>query len=318
MPLLKRVRVLAVKHETTLGTTIATTGTDATFNAYDVVCQGNLEYIERMQQGSFSMLAGVIGAQSGTVTFKTPLSGNGAAASPGWLDTLLPACGFIEATDTFSPSSTAPSINSGGTVGSGFVHTATIDVYENGTRKSIVGAMGTFKITGEIGKPVEIEWTFTGVWAPVTDEAVPAPTYDAILPLRFSGVGLLIGGVAPGCVNSFSIDAGNNVILRPCATQSTGYLTALITDRKCVGSIDPESKLVATAPDDWGLWLSGTEAAFSLTLSSAADEITIAAPQAQRMNIQEGERNGLQIDQIDFACNAVSGDDELTISFAAP
>ena len=108
MSLLKRVRVLAAKHETTIGTAISVSASDATFNAWDIDIQGDVEFNERPAQGSFSRLAGTIGKQGGTLSFKTGLSGNGLAASPGWIDTLLPACGMIEATDTFSPNSAAP------------------------------------------------------------------------------------------------------------------------------------------------------------------------------------------------------------------
>lgn len=311
MTLLKRVRVLAAKHETTLGTAIAVSASDAAFNAYDVVCQGNFEFNEREMQGSMSNLPGVIGTRGGTMSFKTELFGDGAAASPGWADTLFPACGYIEATDTFSPSSTAPST----TVGTGVNHTVTIAAYTNGVKKFLAGAMGTFKITGTAGGIVVIEWTFTGVWQAPVDATILAPTYPTIIPLRFASATMTIGGASPGCVESFEIDAGNNVVLRPCATNASGFETAIITNRKATGKWNPESRLVATE-DVYGLWLAGTEEAFSLALTDGTDTITIAAPQAQRMNVQEGERNGIQTDEIDWQANAVSGDDELTIDFS--
>ena len=313
MPLLKRVRVLAAKHETTLGTAIAVSASDATFNAYDIDIQGQIEHIERPQQGSMSMLAGVTGKRPGTLSFKTALSGDGSAASPGWLDTLLPACGFIEATDTFSPNSAPPSTTSG----TGVNHTVTIAVYENGVKKFLAGAMGTFKLVFTSGQPVVIEWTFTGVWQAPVDATTLAPTYDAILPLKFSSATMTIGGSAPGCVNALTIDVGNNVVMRECATNASGLETAIITDRKVTGTWDPESRLVATE-DVFGLWLAGTEEAFSLALTDGTDTVTIAAPQAQRTNIQEGDRNGIQVDNITWAANSASsaGDDELTIDFS--
>ena len=69
MPLLKKVRVLAAKHETVLGTAIAVDATDAAFNAFDLECQGNFEFHERSMQGSMSRLPGVIGTRAGTMTF---------------------------------------------------------------------------------------------------------------------------------------------------------------------------------------------------------------------------------------------------------
>jgi hypothetical protein len=313
MPLLKRVRVLAAKHETTLGTAISVGTADATFNAYDIDIQGNLEFNERMQQGSMSMLSGTIGKRPGTLSFKTGLSGNGAAASPGWLDTLLPAVGMIEATDTFSPTSTAPATTSG----TGVAHTVTIAVYENGVKKSLAGAMGNLKINATAGQHVELEWTFTGVWQAVTDETILAPTYDTVLPLKFMGATMTIGGSSAGCVNTLSIDLGNTVKLLECATSASGLSYSVITDRKVVGTWDPESRLVATE-DVYGAWLAGTEQAFSLALTDETDTVTIAAPQAQRTNVQEGEREGIQVDNITWNANSNSaaGDDELTIDFS--
>jgi len=314
MALLTRNRVLAAKHETTIGTAIAVAGADATFNAYDVQIQGDIEYNERLGQGSFSRLAGTMGKQGGSISFKTGLSGNGAAASPGWLDTLLPAVGLIEATDTFSPSSTAPST----TVGTGVNHTVTIAAYENGVKKFLAGAMGNLKITGATGQNVVLEWTFTGIWQAAVDAAILAPTYDTVLPLKFLTATLTMGGDVPGCIQSLSIDLGNNVVLRECATSATGYSSAIITDRKVMGTYDPEAHIEATAPAEYTDWLAGTEEAFSVALTDGTDVVTIAMPQAQRVNVQEGDRGGVQIDTIEFAANAsaAAGDDEITIDFS--
>jgi hypothetical protein len=291
-------------------------------NAWDVTCTPTITSNERPQQGVSSMLANTIGTQSGVISFKTGLSGDGTvtATAPGWLETLLPACGIFETGGTggiFSPLTAAPSV----TAGTGVNHTVTISVFEDGLKKTITGAMGTFTISATAGDPVVIEWTFTGVWAPVTDVSLSTitPTYDAILPLVFRTATLTVGGSAPGCVSSFAIDIGNTVELRQCATKSSGFESAIITDRKVVGSMDPESRLVTTE-DVFGEWLAGSELAFSLALDDGivTDTVTIAAPQIQRTNISPGDRNGILVDGIDFACNSASttGDDELTITFS--
>ena len=80
--------------------------------------------------------------------------------------------------------------------------------------------------------------------------------------------------------------------------------------------MNPESKLVAT-DDVFGDWLSGEEQALSIVVSDSDDTITISAPKLQYNNAQEGDREGIEIDDITFQCNPSSGDDELTIAFAA-
>jgi len=310
MSLLKRVRVLAAKIETTSGTAESLAAADCDFNAFDIDIQANIDFNQRPSQGSFSHLPGTLGPRGGTLSFKTELHGDGAAGTPEWASTLLPACGFVESTGTFSPTTEAPGSN---------VKTVTVGVYENGLLKTLRGAAGNCKLIFPSGQPVMLEWTFRGVWQAPTDTAIIAPTYPTILPLRFANATLTLGGSSFGCLSNLEIDMGNNVILRECATpsDSSGYEAALITDRRVVGSMDPETVLVATN-DHYGKWLSGSEEALNVVLTDGTDTITVNAPKTQRTNIQEGDRNGIQTDQIEFQCNksAAAGDDELTIDFS--
>lgn len=311
MAKLKRKRVLAVKHETTIGTAIAVSASDAAFKAYDVETTGNFEYTKREMQGYFSKLPGVVGARMGTISFKTELFGDGAGASPSWADTLLPMVAMIEATDTFSPNTAAPLV----TAGTGVNHTGTIAEYGDGTKKVLAGAMGTLRIVGDVGKPVVFEWTFTGKWVPPIDATILAPTLPTIKPLIFQEATLTVAGSAPGCVNSLTIDLANDVQMRPCATDATGYESAIVVGKDTKGTFDPESKLIAD-DDVYGDWLAGTEQAFSLALTDGTDTVTIAMPQIQYTGIAPGDRSGVEVDNISFDANGVTGDDELTIDFS--
>lgn len=310
MSLLRRRRVLAAKIESTSGTAETLANADAAFNAFDVEIQLNAEQLERDGQSAFSPLPSVPGPRAGTLTFKTELFGDGAAGVPGWASTLFPACGYTVSTGTFSPTTEAPGSN---------VKTLTMAVYEDGLKKTIRGAAGTWRLVGEAGKIVMIEWTFTGVWQAPVDAALLTPTYPTIKPLRFVSTAFTLGGSAIPCVNSISIDTGNTVILRPCPTptDASGYETALITSRKPMLTIDPEAQLVADN-DFYGDWLDSSEQAFSLELTDGTDTITIAAPKAQHRPPQESERSDLQVETLEFQLNrsAAAGDDELTIDFS--
>lgn len=129
------------------------------------------------------------------------------------------------------------------------------------------------------------------------------------------GAGLEIGSWTTAVVQSLRIDLGNTVMLRESGNSSDGYVHAAITDRKVVGSINPESSLVATK-DVFGEMLLGTEAAFTLTVSG----ITFAMPKLQFTSNQPGDREGIQTDEIDFQANrsAAAGDDEIAITFGSP
>jgi len=319
MPILKKVRVLAAAVETAIGSPVAgMDATDCKWNAFDIEIQPTIEFIQRPMQKSFSQLPGVIGTQMGTATFKTELGGP--ATGPDWADVLFPACGYTEKTPlVWSPKSAAPQPEDVGppdTTGTTFNHTITIEVFEDGLKKSISGAMGTFRMAATIGKQIILEWTFTGLWQPPIDATILAPTFPTELPYRFGSSTITVGGSSPGCIEAFMIDAGNNVIMRECHTASSGYSSALITDRRVIGSFNPESKIVGTK-DEHALWLAGTEEALVMVFADTVDKVTINVPKCQRYNIQEGDRNGLQTDQIEWQANGTAGDEEMTITFAA-
>ena len=297
MSLLKKKRVLAAKIETTAGTAIALTASDGAFNVFDAEMTPEIELAERPGQSAFSQLTAEPGALGGSCSFKTELDS-------AWSAILLPACGLVGT--PYVPVSEVPGTNA---------KTITLGIYENGLCKKLKGAMGNAVFVFESGKPVQVEWTFTGIWIAPVDTVMLAPTFPTSRPPRFMGAGLEIGSWTTAVIQSLRIDLGNTVMLRESGNSSDGYVYAAITDRKVVGSINPESGLVATK-DVFGEWIIGTEAAFTLTVSG----ITFAMPKLQFTNIQPGDREGIQTDEIDFQANrsASAGNDEITITFGSP
>ena len=308
MPLLRRKRVLAAKIETTVGEALATAAGDAAFNVFEAGAQPNIDYAEREGQSAFSPLPGALGAYGGTITFQVELTGG--AATPAWAETFLPACGWKETASVFAPLSEAPGTN---------VKTLTIRMYEDGVVKGIRGAMGTAVLRFVAGERVMIEFTFTGLWIAPSDVAILAPTYPTTAPIRFVSSGLLIGGTGGWSppLQELTIDLGNEVILREDSTDSTGYASALITGRRITGTMNPEASLIATE-DVYGKWLLRTEQALAIDLGSTNNSADISAPKLQFTNLQEGDRNANQIDDIEFQLNrsASAGDDELEIDLS--
>lgn len=304
MPLLRRKRVLAAKIETTPGTPISLSASDAVFNVFDSQITPAIEFTPREGQSSFSPLHGTLGAYGGTVTFSHELA-PGSGALPAWAATFLPACGWVATGSVYTPRTEAPGTN---------VKTLTIGMYQDGVFKSIRGAMGTFVIRCESGKPVMLDFTFTGLWVAPSDVAIIAPTYPTLKPLRFVSAGVLIGAWAPK-IATLTIDAGNEVILREDANDAAGYSTALATGRRMTGSLTPESELIATK-DYHGEWLSMVEQALAVVLSSGGIGWSIAAPKLQFTNVSESERNQVQIDTLEFQLNrsAAAGDDEMSLT----
>lgn len=300
-PLLTRVRVGAVKTETTTGTAISLAGADGALNFFDPKIAATIPPTERQAQGSLTSLAPIPGARMGKFTAKTELYN--AASAPLWLSTMLLACGCqVSSGGVYSPLT-------------GAVNTITAGLYQDGTTlKSIAGAQGNLKMSGVYGKPVELDWEFSGVWQPPSSTAIIAPTYPSALPPRFAGATITVGAVAYR-ISKFDFDFGNTVVMREDVSNVAGYHSAFITGRKPVIKIDPESVPLTT--EDWyAAHLAGTTMAFSCAVGSGSNGIiTIAAANLQLLNApQDGDRNGLRTDDLEFLCTSTTADGEFTIT----
>jgi hypothetical protein len=309
-PLVARRRVIAVKHETTVGTAISLAAANATFNATNVVFQPAIEFQTREGQGGgMSQLAGTLATYEGVATFTTEFYGG--ATDPAWLATLFPACGMIESSaNVYSPSSLPPEAAGAAT------KTVTLGCYVGGVLKQISGAMGNAVFRCMAGRRVMIDWTFRGIWDAPTDVAILAPTYETTAPLRFASAGLSIGGVDP-VLAEMTLDLGNELYMRESAQTASGLHSCVIVGRRPVGQIQAESQLVA-AWDTHGIWKAGTLAAFDATMGTSGNQIAFAAPKFQITNVQEQNRGGVTFDAIDFQLvrSVAAGEDELTVTTA--
>lgn len=308
MTILKKIRVLAAKVETTPGTAETLTAAEAAFNAYGVMFQPTIAVDPRPAQGQFGSLHGVSGARQGKATFRTDIGWSGTGI-PSWASVFLPACGWVNnGSGVFTPRSEAPGTN---------VKTLTLACYMNGMRKMLVGAVGTFTMVCPAGRLAAIDWEFTGVWVTPTDTAILSPTYPADTPIRFASSTVAWGSESPK-VESLTFNAGNVIHLREDPSTVQGYSSGIITDRSPRITCNPEAVLVATH-DRHGEWTSHTEAAFSAILTpNGSDTLTIAAAKAQLLNNQEGDRGGLVADQVELGCNInpSAANAELTLTFA--
>ncbi len=308
MALLKRKRVLGAKIETTSGTAIALSGTDASFNAYDVMIQNEIDFVPRDGQGSFGHLSQVPGGYKGKCSFKVDCGWDGTSTMPSWATTFLPACGLVNSAGVWTPRTEAPGSN---------VKTLTMACYLDGMYKSISGAAGNVKFVCPTGRMAYAEFEFTGVWIPPTDVAVVSPTYPTASPLRYANSTTTWNSVAL-CLENITLDLGNEVMMRECAA-ANGYEAALITSRTIKVTGNPETKLVATQ-DRYGALIAMTESVLTWNLDGPTNStITFAAPKAQLIKNQEGDRNKIVVDDLEWQCNMNGStvDTELTITFTA-
>lgn len=309
MPLLTRKRVMGAKVETTVGTAETITGAEALFNAYDVEIQPSIEVETREDPGTFNYLTGVSGGRMGTAKFKTDVW-VGLSTHPQWASVLFPACGYVASTNVYTPRSEAPGSN---------VKTVTVGVFEDGLLKSLAGAVGKFTIQMPTGKKAFIEWEFQGVWQAVSDSTLIAPTNPTTVPMRFATATCTWGGAALK-LSSVAVDSGNEITMREDPATAAGYISGIITNRYPKVTADPESELVATssgAYDYYGDWIAHTEAALAFSMSGASSAaFAIAIPKAQLSNVQEGNRNRLQIDSLEWNANknSTTADQEMSIT----
>lgn len=307
MSLLRRKRVLAAKIETTVGTPESLAGTDGAFNVYNALIQPNITFEEREGQGGFGYLTSIPGGHTGTATFRTFLEWDGTATEPAWADTFFPACGWVKSGQVYTPRSEAPGTN---------VKTLTIGCYVDGIFKRLHGCMGSFVVTLPTGRNAFIDWTFMGVLTEPSAVALISPTYPTAKPLRYAG-GLAEWNDVNLCVESATINSGNNVIMRECPTSEAGFVAALVTNRRPTINVNPEASTIA-AQNRWNAFLEQTEYALELDVGGPTNsQLEFNAPRAQIINLQEGNRDDMVTDEIEFQCNknGATHDQELSITF---
>ncbi|MEL6104797.1 MAG: hypothetical protein AAFU85_02115 [Planctomycetota bacterium] len=305
MPLLRKKRVLAVKIEATAGTAETLANADVILDAYECVAQPTIATEARQNQGSFDKLPAVPGARMGTISFKVPLTIG--TALPSYAARCFPGCGLVPSTNVFQPSSEAPGTN---------VKNVTAALYEDGLRKQIHGAAGNVRLVAPSGRMAYLEFEFQGAWDSVTDQALLTVPESTVKPLRFASGTATYNGVAQK-VEQVTLDMGNTITPREDPSRASGYFGALITDRNPTLVANPEASLVATE-DPYGDWIGCTEAAWALTLNGASSSsVAIAIPRAQIMNAQEGERSGLDINDITWNANrnGANNDQDVSITY---
>lgn len=274
-----QIMLLAAKLETTNGTPISITGSDADHIVYDFDWSPDDASIARPMPAAMGQDTSIVGAQTGTVKFRIQLAGKGSvSAVPAWADRFLPPCGYTKSGSTFSRSGSA--------------QTVTIAWFEDGLKNILYGAMGTFKISGTNGQPVDINFEFKGIYSGETDVAILSPTFPSVLAPIWVGSTVSWGGFTP-VLSKFELDAGNQLELRPDAAATWGYRCCWLPNHDPKLTIDPEASTVAAR--DWvSIYRAMTEESASISVGSASNNtITLSTSRAQTQQPKRLVRNGL-------------------------
>ena len=265
-------------------------------------------------RADFQKMDEIPGPISGTVAFSVPLKGSAVAdTAPEW-GACMQACGCKETvTATTGPVLYEP-VNTFDGAGGNPGISYTVALLVNGTRHAIIGAFGTFTITGETTGPAMINFTFTGNYTAHADDAllVISPAYDASIAPAFRGgaPSVTFGGAyaVPG-FNSFSFDLGNVVTLLPDVASATGFDGARITDRKSTFSFSGEMVLQATK-DFFAAQRAGTSFTFTTGLIGSTDwnQYTFAVNRAIFQNIAFEDREGIHGMTVTAAVSSLASD----------
>lgn len=312
--MLSRRRVIAAAIEDEEGTAEAITAADGGILVIGPKIDFDFGMNDReVVVDSLSKMQPVPGKTSGKLPFRVELKGPGVAYSASVKPALgkyLRACGFAETvvttagveTVTYDPASTG-------------IPCLTMWSYEDGVIKKLKGCRGNVKFSGKNGEICFADFEFTGVYDGVVDGDIIAPTYEATVPPVLLSSAFTIGAYAAN-INSFDIDMGNEVTLRESIATASGYVSALVTDRRPTGKIDPEMVTVATY-DFFGIWKAGTAAALSLGSVGGTqyNRFKITAPKVITTKLTDDERAKLMVAGMDFALAMDSGDDEISILF---
>lgn len=311
--LLRRRRIFAAALETTTGTPVALSASDAGFNAFDHDLQHSIEMVDREQQGSASMQTSVPGTRESTLTVRTHLHGAGGSGVALWPTTLLAASNFTAAGSVYSPDTDSEV-------------TITAAKYQDGRFHPLAGCKVDWSWVFKSGFPVDANWTIRGKMLEPSAVALISPTYPTVKPPRFVSGTLTLGGTAYK-VSEATLAAGNEIVMREDANDDSdpirtgdgaGIHAMAIVNRRITLSMDPEALPFGTK--NWYQdCLDMDTIALSIVLGSDANNtITIAAPKLQPIDPREADRNGVLVDNINFlaTANSSTGDDELTITFS--
>lgn len=309
--LLSRRAVVAAQIEATPYTAATLAAADANFLVVDPKYVIERPMFERKNvDASMSQYAAVAGNQAATLTFKVESKGSGTAGTAPALGKLLKACGMGEtivalASATYKPISTGFS-------------TVTIALYKDGTVYKMRGARGTFKFTvGKGGEPGMFEFTFKGVHVnEIAGALLVGSGLETTLPPAFLNAAFQLQTYAAK-IDKLTLDIGNVLTLGTDPSQAEGFYGCQITDRKAIGSCDPEWELPATH-DFEGIWKAGTLGNLNAVFGATAGNIlTVTAPKLQYLKFAPGSRSGIEIITLDFMLtrNATTGDDELSLAY---
>ena len=241
-------------------------------------------------------------------TFSVELAGSGTAGTAPRYGSALKACGFSETVASGTSVTYEPISASFSSV--------TIHYNVDGVRHVVTGCRGTFAISAAVGEVPSIDFTFTGIYNPPSDTALPTVTYgNQATPLIFkngntSSFQLLSFA---GALMNFSMDIGNSVVYRELVG---GTKEVLLTDRAANGSLTIEAPTLAQK-DFFAAALTDTTLG-NLTLThgtTAGNIVRFTSTKVDIGDVAYGEADGVAMLEIPYTLVPSAENNELSLIF---
>lgn len=308
IPLLNRLRIMAAKVETTVGTAVSLANTDAVFKLEDRNLKIVREAGRRQKQGSGGNDTAIAEAAHTELTFTGRAHGKGGVGVPAWADAFLQSAGLVKSSQVYSRSWATSSWKS-----------ITAGHYVNGLLVQGRGMMGNLKFTLQPGMMCNYEGNYMGGYVsdPSDTAILTGVTYESVKPpiwVPGAGNAFTINGLTTVKPSKLEIDLGNEVSLREDANSAGGYASAFITAGAAKFTMDPEAILRASASSDWHALLSAnTTFSISAVLDGSTNNTITFAATVQVVSAPDwGDRSGKLTENVVME----EVDDSLTVTFA--
>lgn len=314
----ERSQTVLAKLETTYGTDpTPTPSADAVLVSNLSVTPLEANNVDRdLIRPYFGSSEQLVGTRTTKLSFDVELVGSGVAGTPPAWDVLLRACAFARSATAAYVSYLPLTENQ-----------ASITLYLNdaGVLHVMPGARGTVVFKLNAGEKPVMSFSFTGLYGPVSAQAVPSPVYSAFrtpqvpndaqtMDLTFggaldlTGVPAITGGSALPSLG-IEIDTGNDVPFTPLI----GGETVDVTDRKVLAKI----RVDQTAAQE----VSRLSTVLLATLSSVGilhgtvvgDRVLLWMPSAQFIEPGKDALNGRRLQNYSLRGVPVAGNDELRV-----
>ena len=265
------------------------------------------EYVRPYYGASESLLANL----KVEISFSVEFVASGTAGTPPGYSKALLACGLSETISAGASVTYAP-------VSSSF-SSAVIFYNLDGVRHAARGCRGNVALNANVGEIPTLDFTFTGIYVDVVDEALPTPTFnDQPTPTIFkpgNTTGFSLLGHQAG-LNSLSMDLGNEVTYREVIGGSTEK-EVLLTQRAVNGSVTIDAVKMATKDFYAAAKADGTLGALSVLHGvGAGNKVQVISSRADIGDISVGDADGIATYEIPYTLiPSASGNDEVQLIY---